>query len=360
MSLTTFSKRTADKTVVQTEVGEDRERGRDYVFDDALETAVNVALTINRPLLVTGEPGSGKTELGYAIARKLPNVDHVFLFTVKSNSEAKDLFYQFDALGRFHAAQVWATASRTFAPIPDNGIAAPITSVPDIDPLRFLRYRALGRAILMSYGRADVERLLPNPAQFPERPTRSVVIIDEIDKATQDFANDLLFELDQYRFEIPEISAGRDLMATPEKRPSREHLPIIVVTANSDKLPPAFLRRCVFHDIQMDPVRDAERFQSIVLTRLRRSQVPNPTADAAMRLALDVFARARELNLEPKVSVAELLDAAFVACAGLEPGGPPFSISPRLREGIVKSLVKSQSGQEQMLSDRNADLWQPT
>ena len=356
MSLTRFDSSSPDKLVVRTEAGEEKERGLDYLFDEALETAVNVALAINRPLLITGEPGSGKTELGYAIARKLPEVHHVFLFTVKSTSEARDLFYQFDVLGRFHAAQVRSVTSA------DSITSSSVTrsaegAIGNIDPLLFLRYRALGRAILMSYGRAAVEHLLPATEDIPKMPTRSVVIIDEVDKAPPDFANDLLFELDQFRFEVPEISIAREMMATPAEKPSPSHMPIVIVTANSDKLPPAFMRRCVFHDIQIDPVRDEERFKSIVISRLGRNLVPDNVASAAMRLALNAFKRARELNIEPRVSLAELLDAAFVACEEFGKIAPTFTVSARLKEGIAKSMVKSKLGQDELLAERNDDLW---
>ena len=365
MAFRAFRKRGDDRTVdekriVYTETGADEDRGRDYLVDEALENAVNVAMAINRPLFVTGEPGSGKTELGFAIARSVPDINHVFLFTVKSNSDAKDLFYQYDAVGRFHAAQMWRTGH-----VPDQaGREVQPTDVPQADrfplhPLNFIRYRALGLALLMSHGRREVRDLLPVESVIPEAPCRSVVIIDEIDKAPQDFANDLLYEIDQYRFEVPELSAGQRVIGTPDKKPPAKRRPIIIITANSDKLPPAFLRRCVFHDIQLDLGPDAvARLDAIVGSRLRRDEMSDERAAAIMRLSVNAFVRARQLRIEPRPSIAELLDTAFVIAAVIDPGMEQGELPPLARQAVVTTLIKSTQGQALLLQNGGGELWQ--
>jgi MoxR-like ATPase len=145
----------------------------DYQPDDGLVDAVNVALTLNRPLLLTGDPGTGKTQLAFSVAWQLfgrkrlkvssPRVER---FEAKSTSVARDLFYSFDALARFQAAST-------------NG------STNNRD---YITYNGLGRALLRAMPRKSVEELLP--ADFThDGPTRSVVLIDEIDKAPRDFPN---------------------------------------------------------------------------------------------------------------------------------------------------------------------------
>nr|WP_246623539.1 MoxR family ATPase [Sphingomonas colocasiae] len=164
------------------------------------------------PLLISGEPGSGKTQLGFAVAHEL-GLSRPEIFVTRSTSQARDLFYRYDAIGHFHAAQTGRGA----------------------DPAPFVELQPLGRAIESALPPAD--RL---SASGSER-RRSLVIVDEIDKAPRDFPNDLLHEIEHLRFRIPET--GR-----PETPPIDDAFrPIVFITTNAEQLlPDAFLRRCAF------------------------------------------------------------------------------------------------------------------
>lgn len=183
----------ADISDIAASADSDESLGKDhpsaYRPDLRLVDAVNVALVLNRPLLVTGEPGTGKTQLAYSIAwqlaaRKQLNVTspRVEKFETKSTSVARDLFYSFDVLARFHAAHTGGSSR-------------------NVD---YLTYNALGRALLDALPEGEVRPQLP-PGHEYQGPRRSVVLIDEIDKAPRDFPNDLLNELDQMYFRIPEL-----------------------------------------------------------------------------------------------------------------------------------------------------------
>jgi MoxR-like ATPase len=186
-----------------------------YVASQSLKTAVNVALSLGRPILLTGEPGSGKTLAAYWIASRLKLSDGNMLeFHVKSDSRAKDLCYQFDAVSWYRESQLTAARRDT----------KPVSKEPFLSP------GPLGKA----FGWRGVA---------PTRPC--VVLIDEIDKAPRDFPNDLLLELDQMQFTITETN-------TPIICPI-EVRPIIVITSNAERrLPDPFLRRCVIHQIVLD------------------------------------------------------------------------------------------------------------
>ena len=134
-----------------------------------LRNAVNVALLLNQPLLLTGAPGSGKTRLADSVAYEL-DLGTPLKFETKSTSQARDLFYVYDALGRFHKDREGA------------------------DALSYITFNALGLAILRTLDGNTAGNYLP-ASQVPKEPRRSVVLIDEIDKAPRDFPNDVLNEL---------------------------------------------------------------------------------------------------------------------------------------------------------------------
>jgi MoxR-like ATPase len=293
--------------------GQDTRRGVNYRATPLLENAVNTALALGRPLLVSGEPGCGKTELGFAIARKL-GIDRVRFFPVKSDSDAQRLFYEYDSLRRFHAAQLSSRASA-------DASAA--------DPRNFIEYRALGRAILDAYEREKVAHLTASGHNFPAAPTRSVVVIDEIDKAPRDFPNDLLNEIDQLWFRVPELAGSVASPEIPRDAIPADLRPIIVITSNLERqLPDAFLRRCVFHHIEHP---DEKTLELITVNHLQRMALK--LADSEIRKAIALMDWARQQRFDKPPGLAELLE--FVRAIGIR--AENFS-DPGFRERALASL----------------------
>jgi MoxR-like ATPase len=242
-----------------------------YLADEGLRDAVNVALMLGQPLLVTGEPGTGKTQLGASIAFEL-SLPPPLIFHTKTTSTARDLFYRYDALGHFHDAQFHKEESRV-----EN----------------YITYEALGLAILLSMTPQEANAFLPEPLR-DAGPVRSVVLIDEVDKAPRDLPNDVLNEIDNMSFTVKET--GRTFSADQSYRP------IVVLTSNSEKnLPDAFLRRCVFYHIAFP---DKSRLKEIVQRRLKLDSNFTPQM---LDDALQHFEKIRDLSLKKKPATAELL-----------------------------------------------------
>jgi len=296
----------------------DHRRGRHYDAGPLLVHAVNTALALGRPLLLSGEPGCGKTSLGFAIARRL-GIERVHFYAVKSDAEPRSLFYEYDAMRHFHAVRARGDAHEGAG-----------------DPRDYLRYRALGQAILDALPvNPHIAELLPRGAEPPPEPTRSVVIIDEIDKAPRDFPNDLLNEIDQLWFRIPELTGVVDHPETPRDAIPAARRPILVITSNLERqLPDAFLRRCVFHHIAY-PTR--QRLKLILDRHLEDESFKLPDTD--IRSALELVEWARRQSLDKPPGLSELLE--FVRALGRRQDQLDANQFSGRAEAALSALVKT-------------------
>jgi MoxR-like ATPase len=211
-----------------------------YLPDDDLIKAVNLAIDLDRPLLLEGDPGCGKTCLAEALAYELGKTNKhqpwpYYRWDVKSSSRGKDGLYTFDAVGRLRDAQMLGanlSELENFLAEDDFGQLKERLK----NKRKYLEFGALGKAI-------------------QEEGRRAVVLIDEVDKADSDFCNDLLLELDQYQFKVPEIN---DQEVYP-KNASKAAKPIVILTSNREKpLPAPFLRRCIYFYVKFPTERLGE------------------------------------------------------------------------------------------------------
>ena len=207
-------------------------RGEEYNPSEALIHAVNVALMLHKPLLLTGAPGTGKSDLAWHLADHFGwgEVEH---FATRTDSVATDLLYRYDSLAHFQKVNIKIEGSEELT-------AAKIEEM-------FITYVALGRAIRDSSGQND-----------EGVPRRRVVLIDEIDKAPRDLPNDILTIIEEMSFEVPQLKTADGIQFPSKEKPiykktgNDELKPVVILTSNSEKtLPEAFLRRCVFFHIQM-------------------------------------------------------------------------------------------------------------
>jgi MoxR-like ATPase len=263
--------------------------------------------------LLTGEPGSGKTQLAYSLAWEL-GFDEPLKFETKSTSTATDLFYTYDALRRFQDAQ----SSKT----PSNA-------------LPYLTYNALGSAILQTRNRSEVVQYLPPNFDYRGK-CRSVVLIDEVDKAPRDFPNDILNELDQMYFRVPELGNVK-IEADPEL------LPIVVFTSNSEKdLPDAFLRRCIYYNLSFPNKQELAKIISNRLGMYGRGS--NQFLDNALDLFFSLRAPASGLRKKP--ATAELLDWMITLSQLSNNSENPLAHSPELALRTLSNLVKTAEDQD--------------
>jgi MoxR-like ATPase len=286
-----------------------------YLPDKGLADAVNVALLLGQPLLVTGEPGTGKTQLAAAVAFQL-GLEDPLLFETKSTTIAKDLFYSFDNVGRFRSAQVGGS----------------------VDIRSFLSFNALGEAILRTQQPSDIRHIVPDSFE-PLPPRRSVVLIDEIDKAPRDFPNDILNEIEKLFFKITEMGNVNIGIRDDKYRP------ILIMTSNSEKsLPEAFLRRCIFYSI---PFPEAERLEQIILTRLAY-KIGEGGVLLKDAISFLLALRLESAGLKKKPGTAEILN--WLA-AIFELGGDPglrLKAQPEIVQRSFSSIAKVTEDQDRI------------
>ena len=221
--------------------------------------AVNLAIFLERPLLIKGDPGCGKTKLAWAVKYELglPLEE----WYIKSTSRAQDWLYTYDAVGRLRDAQL------------ANHDIDPEASSRAKNRKAYVRLGALGRAF--------------------QNLQRTIVLIDEIDKADIDFPNDLLLELDENRFFIEETA----------EEVEAQQVPIVFITSNDEKdLPDAFLRRCLFHYIEFP---GGDRLSEIICAIF--PDAPPDLVEEAVTAFLDLRNRMGEAAGK-KVSTSELID----------------------------------------------------
>ena len=263
-----------------------------YRPDQGLVDAVNVALMLGQPLLLTGEPGTGKTHLAWSVAWEL-GLGEPLRFETKSTSSSRELFYEYDHLSRFHAANTNEGSRRS---------------------IDYVTFSALGMAILLANEPDEVAELTQQQLNH-DNPRQSVVLIDEIDKAPRDFPNDILNEIEGMYFRITEMQ------------------PVVIITSNSEKhLPDAFLRRCVYYNIEFP---DRERLEEILL-----SQLGCPADELSG--AFELFFRLRDYSagLRKKPGTAELL-YWFCVLRSLAGGAVDLRQRPELVESTLGCLVKN-------------------
>jgi MoxR-like ATPase len=259
-----------------------------YQPDIGLADAMYAAICLRRPLLLTGEPGTGKTQAAHYLSWKLGYGEEALRFDAKSTSSARDLFYTYNTIGRFQAVQ---------------------TKEGSQNSVDYITYNALGEAILRAQRlTGELKKWLPIDFEHPGEPVQSVVLIDEVDKAPRDFPNDVLNEIENLKFRIPEFNNIEFVAA-------QEFQPVLIITSNSEKnLPAAFLRRCVYYNI---PRPNRERFGEILKARLQ--------VDPEVRLLKDtldflIYLRGGEVDLSKKPATAELLDfVLFLQGQGARP-----------------------------------------
>ena len=222
---------------------------REYVASEELMAAVNIAIQLEKPLLIKGEPGTGKTMLAEAIAKSLDK--ELIIWNIKSTTKAQDGLYVYDTIQRLYDSQFG-----------EEGVD---------DIAHYIKLGKLGEAF-----QAD---------------RQAVLLIDEIDKADLEFPNDLLWELDKMEFYIHE---------TKETVKAKER-PIVIITSNAEKeLPDAFLRRCIFHYIEFP---GPELMEEIVRVHFGSLE------DNLLKNAMDTFYWIRSLkDIRQKPSTSELID----------------------------------------------------
>lgn len=341
--------------------GDKDDRGRSYFpyFPSAdLVEAVNLAILLNRPLLLEGEPGCGKTRLAGAIAYELTQklaearaktqsktqsktkpMQWWFhdLWAVKSVGRAKDGLYGFDAVGRLRDAQLVGSdperLKKLLGPVAYAALQERLAN-----NLKYRTFGALGAALSQQdTDRGQKSSDSENVAEVSQWVSHPIVLIDEIDKADSDFPNDLLLELDQLCFEIPETGERYPVKGQNPK-------PIIIITSNRERpLSEAFLRRCLYFYVGFP---DEAQLRAIIQARFKpkvRSKF-----DEVIETAIATFLEMRTIldgqpgTKKPGTSeILEFLEALF--SRGEEAKGELADLA--MRKPLLGILLKTQADQ---------------
>ena len=237
-------------------------RGDDkYVASEDLLATVNIAMALEKPLLIKGEPGTGKTKLAEAVSHALGK--KLIIWNIKSTTKAQDGLYVYDVVQRLYDSQFGT-----------HGVD---------DIAHYIKLGKLGEAFTSD--------------------EQVVLLIDEIDKADIEYPNDLLWELDQMEFNIPET--GENIKA--------KNRPIVIITSNAEKeLPDAFLRRCIFHYIEFPDKDQMKEIISVHFDKLDEKLVSQ---------AMAAFYMIREMRgIDKKPSTSELIDwIRALSVSGVDP-----------------------------------------
>ena len=262
---------------------------KEYVASEELMASVNVAMALKKPLLIKGEPGTGKTMLAEAVAAALGK--KLIIWNIKSTTKAQEGLYVYDTIQRLYDGQFGEAG------------------VDDIS--RYIKLGKLGEAF--------------------DSDEQVVLLIDEIDKADLEFPNDLLWELDQMEFYINET----------KRTVKAKHRPIVIITSNAEKeLPDAFLRRCIFHYIDFP---ERELMEEIV-----KVHFPN-VEENLLNAAMDVFYHIRSLrDIRKKPSTSELIDWVNALQLG---GNPTAMIKEKLT--FIGVVVKKDEDLELVRKEKN-------
>jgi MoxR-like ATPase len=267
------------------------EDARCFVPDDKLVTAIETAVSVGEPLLLTGEAGTGKTQAAYYAAYKL-ELEPVIHFQVKSESTAKDLLYHFDMVQYFHDAHFEKDTK--------------------LDKSFYVEPRHLWEAF--SFG--------------DEKGKPAVLLIDEIDKAPRDFPNDLLHELDKMEFSITEIREREPV------KPKNRIRPLVFITSNSERrLPEPFLRRCVYHHIHFNDTL----VEQAVEAHVKHHPEFRNLSEGLLRLAIQRFLDIRNYDtLHKKPATGELL--VWLRMLALEAGIDAEKLNSQLKTKKLSDL----------------------
>ena len=265
-----------------------------YDPSDDLLAAMNTAITLQKPLLLLGEPGTGKTQAAYYLANYF-GCETLHKLSVRSSARFEDLFYHFDAVRYYRDAQL-----------------AHLEGQKQKEGQKQNKHRA--------------EYIEPGPLwEAIKRPAPQVLLIDEIDKAPRDFPNDLLNALDQFEFRVPELYGCEKLPDNDKLKGAKKNVgteeytvkrlldddgceqraPIVIITSNNvEQLPEPFLRRCVFHYIKLTP----EHLKRIALRHKNSLEIQEQLLDTLITRFYEI----RDLEPQKLPSTAEFLEWAYM------------------------------------------------